>query len=453
MTPVRTLAAEDEPRRAAAADQRAARRHVARRAAAVHPLRDRALRAAPLRALPRAAGHHRPLAGDGAGARHVRRGARHGRRLRARLVARARPRAAVRARRFTFFDERAPHERAVAGGRSRFAWRWSGSATGARTSPATCRSSPAPSSPCVCDLREERSSAIGARYPERSDARRASRTSSPTTASRRSRSRRRSSTHFALALAALEAGKHVFVEKPLAASSREAVELIARRGRARPCADAGPHVPLQPARQPDPRPDPGRRARRDLLHLDEPRQPRPAPARRQRRLGSRPARLLDPPLLAGRDPDHASARSAAAASSRASRTSRSSTSSTPRARSRTSSSRGSRRASFGARRSSAPSKMVVYDDTSTEPVRIFDSGVSLPDPETFGEYQLTYRTGDIVSPRVDAAEPLALELADFCHVDQARRDTALLGAARARGRAHDRGRRRVARRRAELASS
>jgi predicted dehydrogenase len=59
-------------------------------------------------------------------------------------------------------------------------------------------------------------------------------------------------------------------------------------------------------------------------------------------------------------------------------------------------------------------KMVVYDDTSVEPVRIFDSGVTLPDPETFGEYKLTYRTGDIVSPRVEAAEPLYLELADFC---------------------------------------
>jgi predicted dehydrogenase len=59
-------------------------------------------------------------------------------------------------------------------------------------------------------------------------------------------------------------------------------------------------------------------------------------------------------------------------------------------------------------------KMVVYDDTSKEPVRIFDSGVQLPDPETFGEYRLTYRTGDIVSPQIRAAEPLSLELADFC---------------------------------------
>jgi predicted dehydrogenase len=60
-------------------------------------------------------------------------------------------------------------------------------------------------------------------------------------------------------------------------------------------------------------------------------------------------------------------------------------------------------------------KMVVYDDTSNEPVRIFDSGVSLPDPATFGEYKLTYRTGDIVSPAISAVEPLALELRDFCH--------------------------------------
>src|SRR5205085_12047753 len=60
-------------------------------------------------------------------------------------------------------------------------------------------------------------------------------------------------------------------------------------------------------------------------------------------------------------------------------------------------------------------KMVVYDDTSNEPVRIFDSGVSAPNPETFGEYRLTYRTGDIVSPPVGVTEPLYLELEDFCH--------------------------------------
>jgi predicted dehydrogenase len=60
-------------------------------------------------------------------------------------------------------------------------------------------------------------------------------------------------------------------------------------------------------------------------------------------------------------------------------------------------------------------KMVVYDDTSAaEPVRIFDTGVMIKDPETFGEYKLTYRTGDIVSPHVEATEPLCVEMTDFC---------------------------------------
>jgi len=58
-------------------------------------------------------------------------------------------------------------------------------------------------------------------------------------------------------------------------------------------------------------------------------------------------------------------------------------------------------------------KMVVYDDASVEPVRIFDHGVVYKDPETFGEYQLSYRTGDIVSPKLATVEPLALELDDF----------------------------------------
>ena len=60
------------------------------------------------------------------------------------------------------------------------------------------------------------------------------------------------------------------------------------------------------------------------------------------------------------------------------------------------------------------SKMVVYDDTSTEPVRIFDSGVSFPTPDSFGEFRLSYRTGDIVSPPVSASEPLRAEMEDFC---------------------------------------
>lgn len=75
-------------------------------------------------------------------------------------------------------------------------------------------------------------------------------------------------------------------------------------------------------------------------------------------------------------------------------------------------------------------KMVVYDDTSNEPVRVFDSGVVLPDPESFGEYRLTYRTGDIVSPHIGAAEPLSLEMQDFCsaiRTHQSPRSHAALG--------------------------
>ena len=64
-------------------------------------------------------------------------------------------------------------------------------------------------------------------------------------------------------------------------------------------------------------------------------------------------------------------------------------------------------------------RMVQYEDTSSdESVRIYDRGLDVSmaqAPATFGEYQLTYRSGDIVVPRIEAAEPLALELVDFAH--------------------------------------
>ncbi|MFN2628764.1 MAG: Gfo/Idh/MocA family protein, partial [Gaiellaceae bacterium] len=58
-------------------------------------------------------------------------------------------------------------------------------------------------------------------------------------------------------------------------------------------------------------------------------------------------------------------------------------------------------------------KMVVYEDGSPEAVRIFDHGVVYQDPETFGEYQLSYRTGDITSPRLATTEPLVTEIEGF----------------------------------------
>lgn len=64
-------------------------------------------------------------------------------------------------------------------------------------------------------------------------------------------------------------------------------------------------------------------------------------------------------------------------------------------------------------------RMIQYEDTSSdESVRIYDRGLDFSEvtaPATFGEYQLTYRSGDIVVPRIEAAEPLSLELQDFAH--------------------------------------
>jgi predicted dehydrogenase len=59
-------------------------------------------------------------------------------------------------------------------------------------------------------------------------------------------------------------------------------------------------------------------------------------------------------------------------------------------------------------------RMIQYDDLAAdEAVRVYDRGLDLEFPQTFGEHQLTYRSGDIVMPRLDAAEPLSLELEDF----------------------------------------
>lgn len=77
-------------------------------------------------------------------------------------------------------------------------------------------------------------------------------------------------------------------------------------------------------------------------------------------------------------------------------------------------------------------RMVVYEDTNPEePVKVYDKGMELVDPQDFGQHQLTYRSGDVVSPRVEAREPLHAELEDFLgrvargEVPDAREDTAV----------------------------
>lgn len=60
-------------------------------------------------------------------------------------------------------------------------------------------------------------------------------------------------------------------------------------------------------------------------------------------------------------------------------------------------------------------KMLVYDDVSAnEKVRIYDRGVDGPRRyDSFGEFQYSYRYGDIVSPHIEHWEPLREECAHF----------------------------------------
>ncbi len=60
-------------------------------------------------------------------------------------------------------------------------------------------------------------------------------------------------------------------------------------------------------------------------------------------------------------------------------------------------------------------KMLVYDDTAPqEKIRIYDKGVDVhPYYDTFGEFQFSYRYGDIMIPRIDETEPLKAECEHF----------------------------------------
>ena len=59
-------------------------------------------------------------------------------------------------------------------------------------------------------------------------------------------------------------------------------------------------------------------------------------------------------------------------------------------------------------------RMVVYDDMDpAEKVRVYDRGVHVKPPETFGEFQLTYRMGDMHAPYLGNAEPLLKEIEHF----------------------------------------
>jgi predicted dehydrogenase len=60
-------------------------------------------------------------------------------------------------------------------------------------------------------------------------------------------------------------------------------------------------------------------------------------------------------------------------------------------------------------------KMLVYDDTAPqEKIRIYDRGVNMQRYyDTFGEFQFSYRYGDILIPRIEESEPLRQECEHF----------------------------------------
>jgi predicted dehydrogenase len=58
----------------------------------------------------------------------------------------------------------------------------------------------------------------------------------------------------------------------------------------------------------------------------------------------------------------------------------------------------------------------VFDDLSSlDRVRVFEKGVAASDSEvdSFGEFRLLMRDGDIISPRVEATEPLKEQCRHF----------------------------------------
>lgn len=67
------------------------------------------------------------------------------------------------------------------------------------------------------------------------------------------------------------------------------------------------------------------------------------------------------------------------------------------------------------------SRMVVYDDLEpSEKIKVYDSGITLNggetvDPDNVYQALIGYRTGDMWAPRLDTREALSVELAQFLH--------------------------------------
>ena len=60
-------------------------------------------------------------------------------------------------------------------------------------------------------------------------------------------------------------------------------------------------------------------------------------------------------------------------------------------------------------------KMMVYDDVQpSEKIRVYDKGVELPQHyDTFAEFHYSYKYGDIIIPKIEGGEPIRTELEHF----------------------------------------
>jgi predicted dehydrogenase len=74
-------------------------------------------------------------------------------------------------------------------------------------------------------------------------------------------------------------------------------------------------------------------------------------------------------------------------------------------------------------------KMVVYDDVATEKIVLYDAGIdrqhidrTFPGFETFGEFQLIHRLGDLHIPRLPSVEPLVAQARHFVECIQQGRE-------------------------------
>ena len=196
---------------------------------------------------------------------------------------RARRRRAYTAARMSLGDELEPP-------RARSAW--PGSATGARTWPATSRRSPGCELAWCCDAVGGGSGAGRADVPRRARHRRARRAARRSDA-RRGRAGDPGPDPRRAGVRVLEAGKHCFVEKPLAQSVADAERAVAaarRRGRV---LMVGHLLEYHPGVREAQGAGRLRRARRaDLLHLRQPAEPGQAARRRERALEPRRPRRL-----------------------------------------------------------------------------------------------------------------------------------------------------------------